>query len=147
MTVDEGQGILEQAVSAFRSALKDRLVCVVLFGSRARREASLGSDWDLLVIATDLPHTALKRHLFLTRMLPPGPCDAISIIARTPSEFEASIPSLYLDIALDGQICFDPHGYAAQKLATLRRIIREQGLYRERGDAGDVWLWLEEAGT
>ena len=38
-----------------RAASPDRLVAVVLFGSRARGEGSETSDWDLLVIAEGLP--------------------------------------------------------------------------------------------
>src|SRR4051794_206433 len=47
--------VAEQAVSALQAALGDRLVAVVLFGSRARGDAHLDSDWDLLVLAEGLP--------------------------------------------------------------------------------------------
>ncbi|MBI4552843.1 MAG: hypothetical protein HY710_11320, partial [Candidatus Latescibacteria bacterium] len=69
---------------------------------------------------------------------------AISVLAKTPQEFEASLPSLYLDIALDGHILYDPHGYAAERLATLCRLIERMGLYREHTDGGDVWRWQHE---
>ena len=142
--IDEGREILEQAVAALHSALKDRLLSVVLFGSRARDDALPVSDWDLLVIAADLPEKAFKRHFFLRQMLPPGPCDAISLLAKTPGEFEANVPSVYLDIALDAQILYDPSGYAAKKLKALRQLIDRLGLYRERTEAGDVWRWHEK---
>jgi hypothetical protein len=48
---------------------------------------------------------------------------------------------MYLDIALDGEVLFDPQGYAAQRLAALRQIIERAGLYRERTPAGYLWRW------
>jgi hypothetical protein len=36
--------------------------------------------------------------------------------------------TLLLDIALDGQILFDPLAYAADRLATLRGLLAEAGL-------------------
>lgn len=133
-----------QAVTALQTALTDRLVAVVLFGSRARGVAHEASDWDLLIIAEGLPERPFDRRFFLKRLLPPGCGEAVSLLARTPKEFESHLPSLYLDIALDGQILYDPHGYAAERLSTLRRLIERLGLYRERTEAGDLWRWQKE---
>jgi len=137
------QKISEPVVAALRTALGDRLVAVVLFGSRARGEASAGSDWDLLIIAEGLPEKPFERHLVLTRALPPS-CEAVSLLARTPEEFEAHVSSLYLDIALDGKILYDPQGYATARLSSLCRLMERKGLYRERIEAGDVWEWSTE---
>ncbi|MBI1802286.1 MAG: nucleotidyltransferase domain-containing protein [Chloroflexi bacterium] len=138
------QSILPEVITALRAALTDRLVAVVLFGSRARNDASAESDWDMLVIAESLPAKAFERHLYLKRILPPDCRGAVSMLARTPVEFEAAVPSLYLDIALDGQILYDPRGYAAERLAALRRLIEHAGLYRERTADGDLWRWQVE---
>jgi len=138
------QPTAEQAVVALRTALGDRLVAVVLFGSRARGDAESSSDWDLLVITEGLPEKLLERHFFLKRLLPPGCGEAVSLLAKTPAEFEAHLPALYLDIALDGQNLYDPQGYAAQKLSILRRLIERAGLYRERTEAGDLWRWRQK---
>jgi predicted nucleotidyltransferase len=138
------QRIAEQVVAALRTALGDCLVAVILFGSRARREASAESDWDLLVIAEGLPEKPFERHLFLKRLLPPNCRGAVSLLAKTPEEFKAHLASLYLDIALDGQILYDPQGYAAEKMFSLRRLIEKMGLYRERTAAGDMWRWRQE---
>lgn len=129
------------AVDALRVALAERMVAAVLFGSQARGEAHKGSDWDILLIATDLPSKMFDRHLYLKRLLPPNCRAVVSMIARTPAEFEASLPSLLLDVALDGQILYDPHEYAASRLAIIRRIIARKGLYRERTANGDIWRW------
>ena len=138
------QEIPEQTASALKAGLGHRLVAVILFGSRARGEASASSDWDMLVIAEDLPKKVFERRALLRRSLPPRYRSAISVLAKTPQEFEAHLPSLYLDIALDGHVLYDRQDYAADKLAALRRLIQRAGLYRERTPAGDVWRWRRE---
>jgi predicted nucleotidyltransferase len=135
------RGTASQAVWTLQETLGKRLVAVVLFGSRARGDAQETSDWDLLVIAEDLPQRVLERQLLLGQIVFKKCDGAISILAKTPQEFEASVPSLYLDIALDGQILYDPRGYAAEKLATVRRLIERLGLCRESTEAGDLWRW------
>lgn len=136
--------IAEQVVAALREGLNERLVAVVLFGSRARGDANPESDWDVLLLAEGLPEGVWERHLFVTRLLPPKLPAAISAVAKTPHEFEAGLTPLYLDIALDGQILYDPQGYAADRLARLKSLLAEAGLYRERTEAGDVWQWKKQ---
>lgn len=145
-TIAAGESAVDRTVaveasSALRQALGDRLIAVVLFGSQARGEATEYSDWDLLVIAEDLPEKPLDRHLLLRRWLPAASGGRVSLQAKTPTEFEARVPSLYLDIALDGQVLYDPRGYATARLARLRRLMQRHGLYRERRPAGDLWRW------
>jgi len=136
--------IAEQAVAALREGLSERLVAVVLFGSRARGDATPESDWDLLILAEALPEGTFDRHLFVARLLPPKLPARISAVAKTPREFEARLTPLYLDIALDGQILYDPQGYAADRLAAVQHLLAEAGLYRERTEAGDLWKWKKE---
>lgn len=137
------QRIPALVVQALQRALGEQLIAVVLFGSRARGDAHAESDWDLLVIAEKLPEQFFDRHLFLRRLLPTD-CSNASLLARTPQEFESHLPSLYLDIALDGRILYDPQGYAAGKLRALKRTIQKTGLYRERTQDGDIWRWRKE---
>ncbi|MGI8824154.1 MAG: nucleotidyltransferase domain-containing protein [Chloroflexota bacterium] len=130
----------QQTIRALHAALGERLVAVVLFGSHARGEEQDESDWDLLLIAEGLQENYFDRQLFLHHLL--FTCHTLpSMIARTRQEFESHLPSLYLDIAVDGQALFDPTGYAAKRLLHLRRLIKEAGLYRDRTPAGDVWRW------
>jgi predicted nucleotidyltransferase len=133
--------VAQQGAAALLSALGESLVAVVLFGSRASGDARVDSDWDLLVIAHDLPQRPFERHKALKRALPELVRGDVAIVARTPHEFEMSLPSLYLDIALDGRILYDPSGYAAEKLDTLRSLIQRKGLARRRSADGDVWVW------
>lgn len=46
-----------------------------------------------------------------------------------------------LDIALDGIVLYDPAGYATQRLAALKRLITQRGLYREQIGRDFVWKW------
>lgn len=145
-TITAGESAVDRTVavaasSALRQALGDRLIAVVLFGSQSRGEATESSDWDLLVIAEELPDNPLDRHLLMRRWLPATSGGRVSLQAKTPAEFESRVPSLYLDIALDGQVLYDPQGYATTRLAQLRRLMQRHGLYRERRPAGDLWRW------
>jgi predicted nucleotidyltransferase len=121
--------ILSQIVTALQEGLGEHLVAVVLYGSRARRQAREVSDWDLFIIAEDLPARLWERHILLKRLLPAAYRGAISLLAKTPQEFEEKISSTYLDIAQDGHILFDPQGYARRRLADLQRLITEAGLH------------------
>ncbi len=75
---------LDQAVEALRRSLGRRPVAVVLFGSRARSDAREDSDWDLLVIARELPSRSLQQYRFLKQMLPSASRGSISLLAKTP---------------------------------------------------------------
>lgn len=138
--------VLGQAVEALQRSLGDRLISVVLFGSRARGEAREDSDWDLLVLARDLPSRLFQRHRVLKQMLPAAERGRLSLLAKTPQEFEASLPALYLDIALDGIVLYDPELYIADKLVALRQMIGKKGLHRERAGRDLIWRWHEFPG-
>jgi hypothetical protein len=43
-----------------------------------------------------------------------------------------------------GIILYDPEGYMASKLACIREIIEEAGLYRVRRDGELMWLWKRQ---
>jgi len=128
-------------IAALKQALGDNLIAAVLFGSRARGDSNEFSDWDLLVIARGLPERPFQRHLYLKKMLPDFWRGQVAIVAKTPEEFEAHLPSLYLDIALDGRILFDTNEYATSHLSRLRQLIRSEGLRREQKKDDLIWRW------
>ena len=132
---------IREIVEGLKEKLTDCLVAVVLFGSRARGDDREESDWDILVIAHDLPDRLFRRHIFLKAQLPPRWRGATSLIAKTPEEFEASLPAFYLDIALDGIVLYDPHGYMQEKLTRLQTLIRKKGLRREKIEGSFAWRW------
>ena len=143
--MEDQEAILFQLVTALQEGLGERLVAVVLYGSRARDQAREASDWDLFIIATDLPARLWERHILFKRFLPAVYRGAVSLLAKTPQEFEERISSLYLDIAQDGKILFDPQGYAHRRLAALQRLMAETGLYRKKSRGGEVWRWQEKS--
>lgn len=128
-------------VQALQQGLGKKLVAVVLFGSRARGDAKEESDWDILVIAKDLPERQIERYRKTKEILPQSWRGRISILAKTPEEFEAVLPSLYLEIALDGLILYDPQDYASVQLQKLRRLIKSKDLRREKRGDEFVWQW------
>ena len=123
------------------SVIAGILIAIVLFGSRARGEADETSDWDLLLIARDLPDGGLKRHLALKRALPKLWRGRVALLAKTPEEFEARLPALYLDIAQDGITLYDPQGYAARKLARVQQLRQAAGLVRRKRAGELIWEW------
>jgi predicted nucleotidyltransferase len=54
---------LSPIVTALLQGLGDNLVSVVLFGSRARRDTTEASDWDMLVIARHLASRFFQRYI------------------------------------------------------------------------------------
>lgn len=132
---------LDDIVTALQDGLGERLVSLVLFGSRARGDAEEGSDWDLLLIARDLPQGTLQRHIALKKMLPDAWRGGVSLLAKTPEEFEARLPALYLDIALDGVVLYDTEDYVTKRLEALCALVEQRGLSREQTERDLVWRW------
>lgn len=128
-------------VSGLRGGLGANLVAVVLFGSRARRTAAVDSDWDVVVVAQDLPSRFLQRHIVVKRMLPVEVRGRVAILPYTPEEIVAVSPppSLFHDIAADGEILYDPTGYARRWLDRIGQHIAERGLRRRTTPYGMVW--------
>lgn len=137
---------LQPVVTALREALGDDLIALILFGSRARGDARPDSDWDLLLIAENLPDRPFARHLSLTKKLPLAWRSQISLLAKTVAEFETAVPSLFLDIALDGVILYDPNNYALNRFRYLKQLIEKKGLYRNQQDQELTWHWRKFPG-
>ncbi len=133
-------------LSALQHALQKQLLAVVVFGSRARGDAQPESDWDLFIIARGLPSNLFQRHIYLKKILPDEWRGVVSILAKTPDEFESHLSDLFLDIALDGVILYDTDQYITKRIKHIYHLIQKQGLYREQVGNSFVWQWRQFPG-
>lgn len=97
---------------------------IILFGSMARGEAHVQSDYDLMVIASDLPRDFWERQDLLWF----GKPLSVDIIGLTPDEVITHINrGLILDALLEGIVVY---GDAANLQLEAERYIQEQNLQR-----------------
>jgi uncharacterized protein len=129
-------------IQALRTAFAERLKTVVLFGSRARGDATPESDHDVFLVVENLPKEPVSRLMELRGSLRDCLADlpgAVSLVGRTPPEFESDLTPLYLDVCVDG-ICL----YGADYFEPFRRRaldgLGESGMQRKK--IGDTWYWV-----
>ena len=131
-----------EILQALRDAFAERLKTVVLFGSQARQDAHAGSDHDLFVVIDDLPRDPLARNrLVRNTLLPildrlPG---AIGFVAKTPSEVDANLTPLLLDVCTEG-LCLYGADYFEPYRQKAIAALRHSGLRRRK--AGGVRMWV-----
>ena len=127
-----------------------RLISLAVFGSWARGTASPESDLDLLVVASDLPPSRMKR----VREFRPvdaataaergsvwGPNRAaveLSPVFKTPQELAAGSP-LYLDMTLWCVMLHDRDHVLRDYLAGLRARMKTLGSTRKTFKGGFFW--------
>jgi predicted nucleotidyltransferase len=120
----------------------DRLVSVVLFGSRARGEARPESDIDVLIVARGLPLSRWERYdgiRALAREVSQEFGDSVAPILLTPEEAEHVKP-YYLGMLSGYEILRDEGGFFAAVLERLRRRLAELGA-RRYVDADGYEYW------
>jgi predicted nucleotidyltransferase len=137
---DAGGEFARRLIESLRAGFGERLVSVVLFGSHARGEAKPESDFDIFLVVRGLPDSPLDRIGEVRRPLAGRFREPIGFIAKTPEEVLAGLPSLYLDLALDGRALYDT-GFFRERQAILRRLIEEAGLRRVVRDGEYHWEW------
>ncbi|MEW6685719.1 MAG: nucleotidyltransferase domain-containing protein [Candidatus Edwardsbacteria bacterium] len=145
MISSEIEDILQATVDAFRRHLQDRLVAVGIFGSIARKETTPSSDIDFLLLATSLPTPKFKRELFIREPLIGIIPQRFNVLAWTKEEFERNFPSIYLDLAQDTIVLYDPENYLQNKLNIIREITRKAGLVRVKLNGGFRWKWEDSS--
>ncbi|MCI0371788.1 MAG: nucleotidyltransferase domain-containing protein [candidate division NC10 bacterium] len=137
---ESGGEFAPRLVETLRAAFGERLVSVVLFGSHARGEAKPESDVDIFLVVKGLPNSPLDRIGEVRRPVAGRFRERVAFITKTPEEVLAGLPSLYLDLALDGCVLFDT-GFFRDRQAVLRGLIEEAGLRRVVRDGEYHWEW------
>jgi len=133
---------LSPVLDALRNGLGDDLVAVVLFGSQARGEADSQSDWDLLVIAENLPDSPWHRQKQILALLPQEWRHQVNVLAYTSAEWFARVTPLALDITLDGIMLYEStRALISTRLSALRKQLFNLGLERQAIGEGE-WIWL-----
>jgi predicted nucleotidyltransferase len=135
--------LIESITTALRAQLGEKLVALVLFGSRARVDTQPDSDWDFLLIAHDLPEKSFERYLFIKELLPKRWRGITSVLAMTPEEFSGNLQPIYLDIAVDGFVLHDSSGFITTRLAALKHLIEQKSLKREQRGVDLIWRWQD----
>lgn len=131
----------KKIVDCYQRYLGDNLISIIFFGSRARGKGKKNSDYDLFIIAENLPEDYLERLGFLRKPLFDYNIEErVAIIAKTKKEIENSFPPLFLDLAVDGKIFYD-RGFFKKKQAKIRQIIKEAGLKRFKRKNEFYWEW------
>ena len=128
----------QKLIAVYKNYLGDRLISIVLFGSRASGAAHGQSDYDILIVAEGLPQNLFERLKFMRTPITGNFQEKISLIAKTPDEIGNNFSSLYLDLGLDSFIIYDKIFFQKKKNKILE-IIKQAGLIREKD--GDIFRW------
>lgn len=132
--------VAHRIIKEYKNFIGDKLIVIVLFGSRARGDFKGESDFDILIIASNFPERYLARMGYIREPLINFD-ESISIIAKTPEEFDSFFPSLYLDIALDGKLLLDKDGFMEGRLEKIKQIIIASALKRVEKEGEFIWKW------
>ncbi|MBI4684869.1 MAG: nucleotidyltransferase domain-containing protein [Nitrospirae bacterium] len=135
------KSVFDRIVSCYKEYLKDNLISIVQFGSRARGDAKETSDYALFIIAKELPAKPFRRVLFIRDALRGRFDEKICIIAKTQEEVLNDFPQLYLNLALDGIILFDRDDFFKELQIKIKEIIQKAGLQRKRDNGEFYWEW------
>lgn len=133
--------IFNKLVTCYKEYMGDHLISIVLFGSRARGDAKETSDYDLFIIAEELPPKPFKRVLFIRSPLKGQFEEKFCIIAKTPEEVLSDFPPLFLNLGLDGIILFDRNDFFKNLQEKIRSIIRQARLLRKKDNGDFYWEW------
>ncbi len=133
---------VKNLVEQLKNSIGKQLEAVVLFGSRARGDASPESNWDILVVVHNLPKSPIARQKWLIKLLGPHLNFPVEFHLLTPDEWYNRISPLTLEIALDGKVLHDSEGKTKEFLNRLRNRLNELGLVRKRSsDKEYIWVW------
>jgi len=133
--------VFDGVIKCYKDYLGDNLLSIVLFGSHARGDAKVSSDYDLFIIAEALPAKPFQRVLFIRSPLNGQFKEKFCIIAKTPQEIFKDFPPFFLDLGLDGIILFDRDDFFRKIQEKIRDIIHQAGLQRKQANQEFYWEW------
>lgn len=125
--------INKEQINSYLSRLskKIKVEALIVFGSRARSEALLTSDYDICVISDDFTKMSRFERTFL--LLDSWEADtALEPVAYTTEEFKKATGLLVWDILEDG-VVFKDTGVFKQKKALHELMKQESKLKRVEG--------------
>ncbi len=138
------------ALDALKDTLDDRLVSVVLYGSRARGTAKKESDVDLLVVTDAAGSDARTLEKRVHEALRPACENAYDFYVRTGEypcptplvksmEHARNFSRVYLDMLEEGKILYDRNNFIRDVFDGLRKKLAQLGARRVW--FGDNWVW------
>ena len=134
--------MIDRIIKTLQEHFRQEFLALVVFGSYARGDFREISDIDLFAIIEELPLRHFDRSTLMSSVLTPYFSQRITVIAKTKKEFLSTFSPLYLDIGLDGKVVYDTDGFMKERLAKIKTIISQAGLFREmRGPSDQRWDW------
>jgi len=141
--------IIARLAEEARDFYRERLVTAAVFGSVARQTATVESDIDLLVVATDLPKGRVRRvsefeaiEIRLAKEIRElkgcGIHTRFSPVIKTPEEVLCG-SLLFLDMIFDAVILYDRNDFFKKFLNSFKERLERLGA--KRIVQGGRWYW------
>jgi predicted nucleotidyltransferase len=152
--VETTRWYVERLSERLRATVGDRLVSLIVYGSRARGTHRADSDLDVLLVVRDLPRPRIARHALFRpikqaidqehRRIRGSDPPYLAYLVKTPEEAAYHSP-LYLDMTEDAVLVYDREGFFEGILDAMRGRMAALGSRRVWLDGG--WYWLLQPGA
>jgi hypothetical protein len=136
-------GFAQELANALTREWGNDLIGIVLFGSAARGEATAGSDIDILIVleaGCSITRALYDRWDGMIRSRGNRTDERVSpqfvVLSSDPSQ----VGSLWLEVAREGIIVFDPGGRVARFLVALRDYILSGAVSRRTAHGHPYWV-------
>ncbi len=129
--------IYNPLIDSLMNAMGSRLKTVVLFGSRAKKQAKEDSDHDIFLVIKNLSTKTLERQKQIRTAIWDVPL-RINTIAKTPEELKKNLTPLILEVCVDG-ICLYGESYFEPYRKKALDALKNSGLKRKH--IGQEWYW------
>jgi len=134
---------LNLIVDCLREVFGDRLIAIMLFGSRARGDFRVDNDYDIFVLVSDYISGPIEDYFNAYKALRPFRNRFIldtTVVLISIDDLERSLSSsLVLNALMDGIIVYDKDNTLAKIRKKLLRKLRSLGVKRVKTNIGYVW--------